>query len=170
MTERSVLAYDAWKNSQEKFDYFILGVIGALCAYLSQSIDIGPLGVNSSTLQLVALLTILLAGVAGFLRLESAVELFGLSHHRLHLNEKKGQLVSNFKGGPVLNSKTGQVLQPHEVVVEVKAIDQVLPDLEIKMKRVQSKTVTYYRARNVLLLIGFLMVIGAKIWAAYEIA
>jgi len=46
MTERSLIAYENWKTSQEKFDYFILGVIGAFCAYVSQNITFSKLGVN----------------------------------------------------------------------------------------------------------------------------
>jgi len=170
MTERSVLAYDSWKTSQEKFDYFILGVIGALCAYLSQNIQTAPLGFNSPTLELTGLLVILVAGIAGFLRLEAAVELYGLSHHRLHLNEKKGQLVSNFNGGPLINSQTGQIYSPGDVTLEVGAIDEVLPDLDRKMNRLQSKTLFYYRLRNYFLLVGFLIIVGARVWQAYEIA
>lgn len=168
--ERSVLAFDNWKTSQEKFDYFILGVIGALCAYLSQNIELAPLGYNSSTMELLALMTIFLSGIAGFLRLEEAIELHALNHHQLHLNEKKGQLVSKFSGGPMLNSETGEVLSPHQVAIEVGAIDHVMPEIKGKIQKYTSRSSIYYKLRNIFLLIGFLMIVGAKVWAAYEAA
>ncbi|MEZ5706341.1 MAG: hypothetical protein R3E56_14345 [Burkholderiaceae bacterium] len=35
-TERSDKVYETYRQAVEKFDYFILGVTGALCAYISQ--------------------------------------------------------------------------------------------------------------------------------------
>jgi len=170
MSERSLVAFDNWKTSQEKFDYFILGVIGALCAYLSQNIALQPLGVNSSTLELLALLVVLLSGIFGFLRIEYSVEAHGINHQQLHLSQKKGQLVTNYSGGLMVNTHTGEALTPKDARVEIRAIEQALPVIETQIIRLQSKTGTYYKLRNYCLLIGFLMIIGAKIYAAYEIS
>jgi hypothetical protein len=146
MTERSLLAYDNWKTAQEKFDYFILGVIGALCAYVSQNIKLVPLGLNSSTFELAALLVLVGSGVAGFLRLQVSVQLYSLNHHRLYLGERKGQLVSKYKGGPMLNTQTGARLSSRDVLVEVGAIDERLPDIDKTMKRLTARTSLFQKA------------------------
>ncbi|MFM9912092.1 MAG: hypothetical protein ACKVN9_00980 [Methylophilaceae bacterium] len=169
MTERSVLAYQTWENAQEKFDYFILGVIGALCAYLSQHIVPAPLALNTGTLELISLIILIASAIAGFLRLEAAVNLFSVAHQKLSLSEKKGQLVSNFQGSSMLNTQTGQTLTPKEVVIEVAAIDKALPVLDETSESLKRKTVVLYKARNYLLLIGFLLLVGARLLAAYAL-
>lgn len=169
MTERSVLAYQTWANAQEKFDYFVLGVIGALCAYLSQSIAPAPLAFNAGTLEIFALIVFIASAISAFLRLETAITLYSVGHQLLSLSEKKGQLVSNFEGGSMINKQTGQVLTVKKVAIEVAVIDKALPELEKSVESLKQKTVVLYNVRNYLLLTGFLLLVGAKLWAAYEI-
>ena len=169
MTERSVLAYQTWANAQEKFDYFILGVIGALCAYLSQNISPAPLTFNAGTLEIISLVVFIASAIVAFLRLEAAITLYSLGHQRLSLLEKKGQLVGNFEGGSMINKQTGQVFTAKKVTIEVTAINKALPELDKAIESLKQKTVALYNARNYLLLTGFLILVGAKLWAAYEI-
>lgn len=138
--ERSLLAFETYHNSAEKFDYFVLGVIGAFCAYLSQNIELQPLGLNGATIELAALVVLLSSGVAGFFRLEVAVDLRAINQQRLHLSEKKGQIVSNFGGGMMMNSSTGEVLGPRDAALEVAAIDQVIPGLDRRIERYPSSS------------------------------
>lgn len=65
-TERSDKLYVNWRASTEKFDYFMLGVICALCAFIAQGYKPSRLGLNAITLELIALLILVLSVVAGF--------------------------------------------------------------------------------------------------------
>lgn len=62
-TDRSDKLHADWRASSEKFDYFILGVICALCAFIAQGYRPERLGVNPAALELFALLIFVLAVV-----------------------------------------------------------------------------------------------------------
>jgi len=66
-------AFDYWRQSTEKFDYFVLGLSGALCAYISQTYTPTILGRNPGTLELMALCMFVAAVVAGFKRIEGTI-------------------------------------------------------------------------------------------------
>ena len=168
MTERSLIAYENWKTSQEKFDYFILGVIGAFCAYVSQNITFSKLGVNGSTFELISLLIVLLSGVIAFLRLQTGIELHLINHRKLHLSEIKGQLTKNYNGDSILNVKSGEVLQPEEIEQQIYSINKTLPELAKKADEKMSVSTLQYKLRNYLLIIGFLLMLFAKVYTAYE--
>jgi hypothetical protein len=70
-TERSDALFKSWRESTEKFDYFMLGVLGALCAYVAQGYKPARIGINSGTAELIALLLLVLAAVLGFRRIEA---------------------------------------------------------------------------------------------------
>lgn len=69
----------------------------------------------------------------------------------------------------MINKQTGQVLTVKKVAIEVAVIDKALPELEKSVESLKQKTVVLYNVRNYLLLTGFLLLVGAKLWAAYEI-
>ena len=83
------------------------------------------------------------------------------------LQEKKGQLVKNYDGGSLLNSSTGEVISAHEIAIEVKAIDSVIPDTKLELEEIQENAAKYYKYRNVCLLVGFVLVLVSKVWGAY---
>ena len=88
-TARSDGVHEKWRESTEKFDYFILGVVGALCAYISQTFKPERIGLNPGTLELLALLVLVLGAVFGFRRVEQ-VNLVTLVNYRiLHANERR---------------------------------------------------------------------------------
>ena len=85
-TARSDGVYEKWRESTEKFDYFILGVLGALCAYISQTYKAERLGLNPGTLDLLALLVLVLAAVFGFRRIEAVNQGSLINHRILHVH------------------------------------------------------------------------------------
>ena len=169
MTKRSLLAYENWNRAQEKFDYFILGVIGALCAYLTQNMTPTALGLNPSTTELLAIVFLMLSAIAGFLRLETGINIFSINHQQLSLSEKKGSLTSSFDGNSLINKETGQVLTPQQIDNEVKLTNIAIPVLNDKIERLNKKAVVLYNLRNYLLLFGFLLLVLSKCWIAYQL-
>jgi hypothetical protein len=166
-TERSDGVHQRWRESTEKFDYFILGVLGALCAYISQSYKPEKLGVNPGTAELLALLVLVLAAIVGFRRIEATNLATLLNHQILHANERRGVLTSVIHNGPGFNSHTGETYTPEYARQEIqnmgKKIDQLNPQLRI----VQQQAQRHYKLRNALMLLGFLALLAAKLFSAY---
>lgn len=166
-TSRSDGVHEKLRESNEKFDYFILGVVGALCAYISQTYKAERLGVNPGTLELLALLTLVLAAVLGFRRIEATILATTINHRILHANERRGVLASVVQSGPGLNTQTGQTYTPEYAAEEIPRITEQIRQLQPKLIATQNKALRHYKLRNALTLAGFLMLLAAKVFSAY---
>lgn len=94
-TSRSDRVHDYWRQSSEKFDYFVTGITGALCAYISQTFNAEKISFSPNTLELLALLTLIASVFAGFKRIECVVETHKHNHGSLYLSELIGALTSD---------------------------------------------------------------------------
>ena len=166
-TARSDGVYEKLRESTEKFDYFILGVVGALCAYISQTFKPERIGLNPGTLELLALLVLVLGAIFGFRRVEQ-VNLATLVNYRvLHANERRGVLVSVIQNGTGVNTETGAIYSPGFAAQEIPKIAEQLKQLQPKLASAQARAQLHYKLRNAFILIGFLMLLAAKLSSAY---
>ena len=62
-----------------KFDYFILGVTLAICAYLAQTNPYAPLDTNKETFLLGSLLVFAASAICGFKRIESSIAMLRMN-------------------------------------------------------------------------------------------
>lgn len=62
------------RSSLEKYDYYILGIAAAVFAYAVDRWQPGPLGVNASTIQAVAIACLFTAIVAGMKRVRHTID------------------------------------------------------------------------------------------------
>ena len=165
-TERSDKLFEAYRVASVRFDYFILGVVGALCAFIGQSFHPSRLGWNPDTGQLVALLMFVGSAIAGFKRIEKTNELINVNAHCLRLQEERGALTLT-SGSGVINRATGDVYSEAEVVQRVDYISRVIPSEMHRLSKLGEATWRAYNVRNWLLLVGFLILMGARVWLAY---
>ena len=166
-TARSDGVHEKWRESTEKFDYFILGVVGALCAYISQTFKPERIGLNPGTLELLALLVLVLAAVFGFRRVEQ-VNLATLVNYKiLQANERRGVLVSVIQKGTGVNTETGAIYTPEYAAQQIPGITEQLKQLQPKLASAQQRAQLHYKLRNGLILVGFLMLLAAKLCSAY---
>jgi len=166
-TERSDKVHDNWRQGAEKFDYFVLGVTGALCAYISQTYAPEKLGLNSGTIELLSLVLLVCAAVAGFKRVETAIEVTRLNHWLLRANEERGALISKSRSQPILNESTGDILSPQMVQQRLNDLARSIPGLDLQITETRSSALRWYRIRNLFILVGFVVLVSAKILSAY---
>ncbi len=165
-TERSDKLFEASRDAQVKFDYFVLGIVGALCAFVGQSFEPSPLGWNPSTMELTALLLFVGSAVAGFRRIESTNQLMRMNSQYLRMQEEKGALKPTL-GSSAINHSTGEIYTPQQVVSKVAALAEIIPSFRGDIDKVGATTLRTYKFRNWLLLIGFLALLGSRVWSAY---
>ncbi len=166
-TERSDNLYLKWKESTEKFDYFMLAVLGALCAYLAQSYKPTQVGFNPGTLELLALLTLVLGAVIGFRRIEQTMLITLLNQQSLYTNERLGVMASVIQNGPCVNTQTGQTYTPAFALQESERLTKELEAIKPQFSATKLKALRSYHLRNWLTLVGFLMLLAAKLASAY---
>ena len=169
-TVRSDSVYEKWRESTEKFDYFVLGVLGALCAFISQTYKPDRIGINPGTLELLALLVLVLGAVFGFRRIEATNQTALISHKMLHANERRGVMVSVVQNGPGTNMQTGETYTPEFAQGEIENLTQQLNQLKPQVESAKKRAHNAYRLRNMLTFWGFLMLLAAKVFSAYAVS
>lgn len=165
-TERSDKVYENWRAATEKFDYFVLGLTGALCAYISQTFHPARIGFDPGTLELVSLIVLALSAVAGFRRIELTIGLNRINHQLLRAKEERGAL-SVAGPGPVINESTGDIYSPHQVRAHIQAKSEEIPALAARVEFLGKRADAAYRVRNRLIFMGFCSLLFAKVWSAY---
>lgn len=164
---RSDKVHESWRMAAEKLDYFVLALVGALLAYLSQNFEPMPLGWNSGTLELVALLLLVGSAVAGFRRIEKINSAIRLNFQYLRASEQHGELSSKSSGEFLTNHETGEVIGPHEIPIRLHAFKAIAAETKDLIDKASVAGRRAYNARNWLLFVGFLLLLAAKVWAGY---
>jgi len=130
-TDRSDKAYENWLEGAQKFDYFVTGVCLTLISYLAGTLKAGTIGLNSNSLLLLSIVSILGAAIAGLRQIEAHVTLLGLVHARLYREEKAGNLVSAaVEGRSLLNTQTGEVFGADRAMLRAHSARKSLPNIE----------------------------------------
>ena len=168
-TERSDSAWRAWKESSEKFDYFMAGLCSALTAYLGQGFKAVALGANPGTVELAAIVALCASVVAAFKRIEWTVTLFGAMQARVYHEEARGNLASAAQGAAqlLINQATGQLMTPAEALLTAEFHGTRATAVGKKLDEYAAKAEAAYQWRNRLLYLGFGLLVAARVWAAY---
>ena len=166
-TERSDSVFTYYRAASEKFDYFVTGLTGALCAYISQTFTPERLSISPASLELAALLTLVVSVIAGFKRIEASLIATRYNAHTLRLQEQRGQMVAKLSRAPLVNSAAGEILNPVSVQTKIQVIAEVLPEFEKSANDKAEASGNWYKTRNWLLMVGFLMLVASRVWRAY---
>jgi hypothetical protein len=167
MTDRSIIAYEHYRDATQRFEYFILGVSGALCAYVGQHLTPQKIGLTPYALELFSLILLVSSVFVGFKRIEKVIVGHTLNHRLLYLSEQRGQLVTNFKGQPLVNALSGETLSAEATARRISEIEEAIPAHQEQFDRAAVQANRYYKIRNWLLATGFLGLLVSKILTPY---
>lgn len=166
--KRSDTAWHGWKESSEKFDYFMAGLCSALTAYVGQSFIPTRLGINTTTMELIALCFLCGSVVAAFMRIEMHVTALAAMHRRLYHHEATGNLAdASQASGPLLNKATGELISPLDALSRAEKHKKTAANVETKENYYAKRAEASYRWRNRLLYAGFSLLVVARICKAY---
>jgi len=166
--KRSDEAWQGWKESSEKFDYFMAGLCSALTAYVGQSFAPSRIGINSSTLELISLCFLCGSVVVAFTRIEMHITALAAMHRRLYHHEATGSLIdASQTSGALLNKATGEVFSPVDAASRAEKHKKAAANVEAKENQYAKKCEAAYRWRNRLLYTGFSLLVISRIWKAY---
>ncbi len=169
MSKRSLIAFEHYREASQKFDYFMTGLSSALCAFIGQTLHPEKISFSPSTLELISLLLLVSSVVAGFKRIESMVQSYKTNHQLLDIRERIGQVT--FKSTAqttMIDKNSGDVMTPAQAKEIISILRTQVPIFENSLEKWASKSCVFYKARNWLLLSGFLSLIVARVWLAYR--
>lgn len=165
---RSEAAWHAWRESSDKFDYFVTGIALALVGYLGSELEPVRLGWNGSTLEVASVILFLGSAIAGLRRIETNVLLVGLMQRQLSHQERAGALTdAGLKAGLFINRATGEVFTGTQAQAGAQASTELADELTPKLKREAGRSERLYRWRNWLLVGGIVALIASRLAPAY---
>lgn len=169
MENRSLIAYEHYRDASIRLEYFMTGLIGALCAYIAQQMHPQKLAISPYTLELISLLILSFSLFLSFKRLEQIILIYRLGHHILDYSEKKGSLVSGLKldSTSIINVLTGDILTRDEAMRQISNFSQQIVACEKEIHKKNKYTKLFYNWRNRLIYIGFIILILSKVLSAY---
>ena len=163
--------YERWHIATEKFDYFVTGGTGALCAFIAQTAQFGRLGVNPSSLELVALLTLIGSVVAGFMVIERMNDGTFYNHLQLFHESRARYLRFELDMNPAQNhfpdGVTGKPLSRRELEQAAKVNAANAQKLREAEGPAWAEIMRWQEWRNRLLAAGFFVLVAARVWAPY---
>lgn len=163
MAERSLIAGKESRAAEQKFEYFVVGLSLALCAYAGEHTDPRILGPTGTAVQFGALVCIVVSIVFGFLRLQSFVLIKRLNFEILHWGEQLGQMMESVSNGkPVFNRSTGDFWTIEQLKKETDNIPTTLRERDVQLRKELSKFEAHYHWRNIFGLVGFVGLVTAK--------
>jgi len=157
MSERSLKAYDAWRDEAQRFDYFILGLIGAVTAYVVQNLEPHKVRSLLFAIQLAGLILLIAAASFGFRRIEQNIALLRHTYTRLEWEENLSSLVENYRGNAV-RTNLGDVLTPEDTenhAQQLRAAIAKIGELQEVAAKASGKN---YLRRNWCFFVGFILI------------
>jgi hypothetical protein len=168
--ERSLIEFGYYREGIQRFEYFIVGVSIALCAYVGQTLHPEKLKFLSAyTIEVASLGLLILSAGVGLKRIESLVQGSRLNARLLDAKEKLGTLIAAIPNaqGLTVNEISGEALNiegaakwKHELQGEINGLSKL-------MNAEKTKTSDLYKWRNRFLLSGFCGLVLSKILAPY---
>lgn len=172
MTDPIKLAYNLWQESAQKLDYFLIGLSSAVFAYEAQYWSPAILGCNPPTIELIGILFVLASLVFGVLRVEAFMFLFGRSHKHLlieAINNRNVSALAQYDLFEEVVDRSGEIIAKDHIQEQAKTSQDAIGKSKAKQEILIRRAEIYYRCRNWLLLLGFMIILLSKVLSPYWI-
>jgi hypothetical protein len=166
---RSLIKFGYYEGLQ-RFEYVIVGVSLALCAYVAQTLHPEKLTFLSAyTIEVVSLALLILSAGVGLKRIESLVQISRLNGQLFDAIEKRGAVMTEkpFSEGLIIVKYPGRLLTSEEAANWVRELNDKIKVLHHLIEKETTRAATLYKWRNRLLLIGFCGLVLSKVLTPY---
>lgn len=166
--ERSDRIWHVYEQSAQKFDYFMAALCTTLTGYVAQHFRPAPIGWNAGSLELLAIFCLIVSVVAALKRLENVMVLLRTNHQVLYNGESAGELMRASQHAALqLNELGGELMSPEEVRASARRHRATAKAARRLAERVRNEATGSYRLRNGSLVLGFVLLVAARVIAAY---
>jgi hypothetical protein len=163
MAGLSLEAWKSWKQAQQKYDYFMVGLSAALFAYLGAKFAPEPLSFSQNTFELLSLAFLLISIVTGILRLESDLSIQSTNLRKIEAQEKLDAVnkILNFPGRN-MDLDTGNEISSIEALERQKVLREFVSKAGKGLDKIGKKSEKLFFARNISLLLALAFLIISK--------
>ncbi|MBN46755.1 MULTISPECIES: hypothetical protein [unclassified Methylophaga] len=163
MAKDSLEAWKIWKQAQQKYDYFIVGLTTALLAYLGGSFSPEPFAFSQNTFELISLTFLLASVVTGILKLESDLSVQSTNLRKVEAQEQLDVVnkILNFPSRSI-DLDTGMEISLTEAKERQNILQEFISKAGKGLNKVGKKSERLFITRNIFLLLGLLCLIISK--------
>jgi len=168
LTERSIVAWQRWRDQADKFDDYALGISAALTAYIGQHIVPTRIGLNSSTFELASLLMLACSAVAGLKRLRATTAFSLAESASLDAHEKAGAtktLLLKSPGKQAIDVDSGTIYSYEQGQQFAESLGARRESTDKQVSRWKKAAESTYRWRDRFLVCGVVLYGAAKVLA-----
>ena len=168
MSSKSEQVFHNLKKSEQKFEYFMLGITVALFAYIGEKYKPEPISISQNTFELLALIFLVISIYAGFKRIEKNITSQTLNFNKLHAGEKLNSLKKAMLVDQPQIGENGEIFNPQKAIAQIQHIEKVaMPKYTSLTNDISKKGIWFYKIRNWGLILSFILLIISKIVGAY---
>jgi len=154
----------------QRFEYFIVGVSLALCAYVGYTLHPEKLTLLSGyTIEVVSLALLIFSAGVGLKRIESLVQTSRFNGQLLDAIEKRGAVMTAKpdSDGLIIVKNPGRLVTCETAASWVRELNEKIPVLHHMIETETTRAERLYKWRNRLLLIGFCGLVLSKVLTPY---
>jgi hypothetical protein len=167
--ENAQLLYKAAHEAQQKFEYFLTGIIGAMFAYIVQTYTPQKLDWSASTLEPIALIFLAMSFFLGLHRINCIYHILGMSYEETVATDSCTEIRKALEQGEPhkdsLPPQQREYMEGWRKTMEVQQARAKSAASHVGALDQQSKLC--YNLRNHLLIGGFVAILLARILAPY---
>ena len=167
---RSLIEFGYYREGLQRFEYFIVGVSLALCAYVGHTLHPERLTFLSTyTIEVVSLALLILSAGVGLKRIESLVQTSRLNGQLLDAIEKRGTVIAAKPNseGLFFVKYPGRILTSEAAANWLRDLNDKIKVLHHMIETATIRAERLYKWRNRLLLIGFCGLVLSKLLTPY---
>lgn len=163
MAGLSLEAWKSWKQAQQKYDYFMVGLSTALFAYIGAKFAPEPLSFLQNTFEMLSLTFLLISIITGILRLESDLSIQSINLKKIEAQEKLDAVnkILNIPGRS-MNSDTGNEITSFEALKRQSELKEFVSRAGKGLDKIGRKSEKLFSVRNLTLFFALLLLIVSK--------
>lgn len=168
--QRSLIEFAQYRESLRRFEYFIVAVSLALCAYVGHTLHAEKFTFLSAyTIEAVSLGLLILSTGTGLRRIQSLIQISRWNGHLLDAIEKRGAVMVEKPNseGLIVVKYPGRLLTIEGAANWVGELNDRIPVLHHMIEKETTRADSLYKWRNRLLLIGVCGLVLSKVLAPY---
>jgi hypothetical protein len=160
--------FEAGREAQQKFDYFVTGLTGAVLSYVSQNFSPHRIGMNPESLNPLALVLLGVSFFCGFKRIETSTLVMQLNFQMLDAEERSTAAVGHLSGGRAgYDPATGRAITMEETEARRQYWVAARDDANKAVRVAAARADRYYHWRNRLLYAGLAAIVLSKVLQPY---
>jgi len=170
MSDQSLEVWKNLKQSQLKYEYFIIGLASTLFAYLGASYKPEALSVSQNSFELLSLIALFLTVATGLFRLENDLSAQATKLEQLNAKSRLDVLNKvSMCSGRVINVDAGEEFNKEDVVKKQQILKEFIANANEGLKILNNRTIWYSRVRTFSLFFGFFFLVISKFISLFNI-